>query len=29
HVPIPILLGIGIEGIDWYWCIGGIGIDRY
>ncbi|CAF1133535.1 unnamed protein product, partial [Didymodactylos carnosus] len=26
-VPIPKLLGIGIEGIDRYWCIRSIGID--
>ncbi|CAF0858933.1 unnamed protein product, partial [Didymodactylos carnosus] len=24
HVPITILLSIGI---DWYWCIGGIGLE--
>ena len=27
HVAIPKLLGFGIEGIDRYWSIGGIGID--
>ncbi len=27
HAPIPILLGFGIESIDRYRSIGGIGID--
>jgi hypothetical protein len=27
YVPISILLGFGIEGIDRYWSTDGIGID--